>query len=116
MWNISCAAWVIFVGDHFDDFGNYVAAALDHHPVADLHFQPIDFILVVKRGARYRCAADGNRLERGHRRQLACAAHLNKNVFNPAGAAARGVFVRNGPARSFTGEAKPLLQFAWNLL
>src|SRR6266853_3096513 len=104
------AARMVFIVDDFNDFGNYVATALDHHPVADLYFQTINLILIVERGPRHRRAADGNGLERGHRSELAGAAHLDKNVFDPAGAAARGVLISNGPARGFSGEAEPLLR------
>src|SRR4051812_19134119 len=64
------AARVLFVGNNFHDFGNHVTAAFDHHPIADLHLQPIYLILVMKRCSRDRGAANRYRLERGYRRQL----------------------------------------------
>src|SRR5207253_11340872 len=104
------AARMVFIVDDLNHFGNHVAATFDHHPVADLHFQAINLILIMERGPRHGGAADGNGLERGHRGELAGAAHLHKNVFNPAGAAARSVLISNGPAWGFSGEAEPLLR------
>src|SRR5438270_4175476 len=90
------AARMVFIGNNFHDFGNHVTAAFDHYPVADLHFQTINLILIVKRGSRHRGTPDGNGLERGYRRQLSGTTYLNKNVFNPSDAAARGILVRDG--------------------
>src|SRR6185437_8324393 len=104
------AARMLFVRDDFHDLGNHVATAFDHYPVADLYFQPIDLILIVESGPRYRGPADGNGFERGHRRQLAGTTYLNKNVFNLSEAAARGILVRNGPSWGFARESKPLLR------
>src|ERR1041385_2696821 len=64
----SVAARVIFIGDYFYDFGDHVTTALNHRPVAVLHFQTVDFILIVERPPCDRGAADEYRLERGYRR------------------------------------------------
>ena len=98
------------VFQHLHDFGNYIAAALDQHPVADAHAQPIDLVHVVQRGAADRGAADRHGLEPCHRRQLAGAAHLHLDVFDLRLARMRGVLVGDGPARRFAGEAQLLLQ------
>src|SRR5437588_5068733 len=62
------------------DFGDHVAAALHHHPVTDLYAQALDFIFIVQRGAADCSSSYGNRLEPGHRSELAGAAHLYLNV------------------------------------
>ena len=98
------------VFQHLHDFGNYVAAALDQHPVADAHSQPIDLVHVVQRGAADRGAADRHGLEPCHRSQLAGAAHLHLDVFNLRLTRMRGVLVGDRPARGFAGEAQLLLQ------
>src|SRR5260370_2858057 len=42
------AARMVFVIQHAHNFGDYVSAALDHHPVANLYTQPIDLVLIVQ--------------------------------------------------------------------
>ena len=56
-------ARMILVLDHLRNLGDHVAAALDLHPVADLHAQPLDLVHVVQRGV-----ADGRSADQ-HRRQ-----------------------------------------------
>ena len=67
---------------HAHHFGDHVAAALDHHRVADLQAQPLDFVFVVQRGARNRDAAHLHRLQMRHRRERAGAAHLHLDVLD----------------------------------
>ena len=62
---------------HPHHLGNHIAAALDHHRVADLQAQPLDFVFVVQGGARNRHAAHLHRFQVRHRRQRAGAPHLH---------------------------------------
>ncbi len=101
---------MVFVFDHARDFGDHVAAALDFHPVADLHAQALDLVHVVQGGAADRGAADGHRLQRGHRREFSGASDLHQDVFDLRDASARGVLVGDGPARRFAGVAQFRLQ------
>ena len=61
-------------------------------------------------GAAHRRAADGHRLQRRHRRQLARASHLHQDVFDLRLARARRELVGNRPARGLAGEAQLVLQ------
>ena len=49
------------IGDHADDFRNDVARALNDDAVADADILAIDFVLIVKRGAANRGAAEIHR-------------------------------------------------------
>ena len=101
---------MIFVFDHLRDLGDHVAAALDLHPVADLHAQALDLVHVVQGGVADGRAADGNRRQHRHRREFPGASDLHANVFELGDAGARGVLVGDRPARSFAGEAELVLQ------
>src|SRR5258708_6769668 len=79
---------MVFVFDDLDDFGDHVATALHHHPIADLHTQALDLIHVVQRRAAHRGPADRYRLEPGHRREFARPAYLHVDVFHFGYAAA----------------------------
>src|SRR5947209_15330177 len=92
------------------DFGDHVAAALHHHPVADFYAQSLDFIFIVQRCAADCGSSDGNRLEPGHGSEFAGAAHLYLDVFYLGYAATRRVLVGNSPAWRFSGKPQPLLQ------
>ena len=101
---------MVFVFDHPSDFGDHVAAALDFHPVANLHAQALDFVHVVQSGAADRGSADGNRLQCRDRREFSGASDLHQDVFDLRDARARRVFVGDGPARGFAGVAQFSLQ------
>src|SRR6266567_5380135 len=100
------AAGMVFVVQHTRDFGDYVAAALNFHPVANLHSQPLDLVHVVERSAAHCSATDGNRLQRRDRGEFAGASDLNENVLNLRDSRSRCVLVRNRPSRGFAGETK----------
>ena len=102
------AARMLLVVEHLHDLGNDVAAALDLHPVADEHAEPLDFIHVVQRGAADGGAADRHRLERRDRREFPGAPHLHQDVFDLRYARARGILVGDCPARRFAGKSQPL--------
>ena len=53
-----------FRRDDTQDFGNDVAALLDHHPVADLESQTLDLIFVVQRGSRDSRAGEEHRFQK----------------------------------------------------
>src|SRR4029079_12025117 len=59
------------------DFGNDLAALLNHYPVADLQSEALDFIFVVQSRARDGSTCKKDRLEVRHRRQCAGAPDLN---------------------------------------
>ena len=101
---------MIGVLDHFDNLGNHIAAALHLDPVADLQAQPLNEVGVVQRGAAHRRAADKDRRQLGHRRQLAGAAHLHGDGVDLRDARLGGEFIRNGPARRAARVAEPLLR------
>ncbi len=101
---------MIFVFDDLRDFGDHVAAALDFDPVADFHAEALDVVHVMQGGAADRGAADGDRLQRRHGREFSGASDLHQDVFDLGDAAARGIFVGDGPARGFAGEAELVLQ------
>ena len=92
-----------------DDFGNHIAAAFDHHGVADLQTEARDLVFVVERGARDRNAADHLRRKDGHRCKGAGAAHLHCDALNLGLHLARRIFEGDGPARGFGREAKAAL-------
>src|SRR5215472_11420940 len=104
------AARVILVVDDFNDFRNYVAAALDQDPISDFDPQALDLILVVQ-GSTADCgSADRNRLQRSDGGELPRAPHADQDVFDLGNPAARRVFVSDSPARRFSGKAQALLQ------
>src|SRR3954467_8924453 len=76
------AARMILVVYDFYYFGNHISAALDQHPIPDLHSEALDFILIVQRCALDRGAADGHWPQRRQRRELAGASHLHQNVLD----------------------------------
>ncbi len=77
-------ARMVFVFDHPRDFGDDIAAALDFHPVADLHAQALDLVHVVQSGAADGGAADGHGLQGRDRREFPGASDLHQNVFDLA--------------------------------
>ena len=101
---------MIFIVDDLGDFGDDIATALDLEPIPDLHAEALDFVHVVEGGVADGSAADRNRSEHGNRCELSRAADLHADVFQFGDACARGVFVRDGPARSFSSEAEFVLQ------
>ena len=86
-----------------------IAGALDDHGVADAHVLARDLVLVVQRRVLHDDAADGDRLELGHRRQRAGAADLDVDVVDDRGRLLGREFVRDRPARAARDEAEPLL-------
>ena len=94
-----------FSSDHLEDLRNDVAGALDYHRVADARVEPRDLVLVVQAGVGDDDAADGDRLEFGHRRQRAGAADLDLDRLDDRRRAFGGEFVRHRPARA--RETKP---------
>ena len=105
-----CAARMIFVFDDLRDFRNHVAAALDLHPVADLHAEALDLVHVVQGRVADGGAADRNRSEHRNRSKFSRAPDLHANVFELRDSGARRVFVGDRPARGFAGEAEFVLQ------
>src|SRR5436305_1535200 len=93
-----------------DYFGNHVAAALHHDPIADLDAQPLNFIFIVQCGPADRSASDWNRSQPCHWGELAGASYLHLDVLDLRGSTAGRVFVSDGPTRGLTGESQPLLQ------
>ena len=69
-----------------------------------------DFVLVVQGGAADGAAGQEHRLQFGHRRQHARAAHLHGDAVESGLGLFRRVFVGDGPARRFGGVAGPLAQ------
>ena len=103
---IPAAARMLFIFDDLHHLRNHISAALHFDPVADLHSETIDLIHVVQRGARNRRAANRNRLQPRHGRQLAGAPDLWDDVLDLRHAPARGVLIGNRPPRSLAGEAQ----------
>src|SRR5262249_13349928 len=101
---------VFFVLDYLYDFGDHVAAALHHYPVADHDPQALDLIHVVQGGTAHGCAADWHRLKPGDRRELPGAADLGLDVFHLSHSAASRILVSDGPTRRLPREPKPFLQ------
>ena len=60
--------------NHAENLRDHVAGPLDDHGVADADVLARDLILIVQRRVLHHDAADGDRLELGHRRQRAGAA------------------------------------------
>ena len=106
---IKRSAGVIGVLDRLDDLGNHIAAALDTHPIAHQQAEALDEVGVVQRGAAYRGAADEDRRQFGHGRQLAGAAYLYRDSLDLRHARFGRELVSNGPARGAAGIAKALL-------
>ena len=104
------AARVLFVVDDVRHLGDHVSAALDFHPVADLHPESFDLVQVVQGGAANGGTSDGDRFQSRNRREFPGASDLNQNVLNLGDARASSVFVGNGPAGRFAGKAQFLLQ------
>ena len=67
-----------FVRHHRDHLRDHVAGALDDDGVAVADVLARDLVLVVQGGAADDDAADGDRLQLGHRRQRAGAADLDR--------------------------------------
>ncbi len=97
------------VFDDGDDLGDDVAAALDLDEVADADAEAGDLVGVVQGGAGDGGAADEDRHERGDGGDLAGAADLEVDAFEPGDAGARGELVGDGPARGLAGEAEAAL-------
>jgi hypothetical protein len=98
------------LGHAADDLRNHVPGAADDDAIACADALPPHLEDVVQRRARHRRAADEHRLEPGHRRQLAGAAHLHLDAEQARRLLLRRVFLRRRPARLARLEAEPLLQ------
>ena len=96
--------------NHAENLRNDVAGALDDDGIADAHVFPRDLVLVVQRGVLHHHAADGHRLELGHRRQRAGASDLDLDVAQDRGRLLGGKFVGDGIARRARDEAEALLK------
>ena len=64
---------------HLDHLRDHVAGALDDHGIAEPDVLALDVVFVVQGGAGDHDAADGDRLERGHRCERAGAPHLHRD-------------------------------------
>ena len=71
---------MIFIFHHAHDFGDDIAAALDHYVVADQDAETVDLVLVVKRRAFDHRSANWNRSEGSQRGKFAGASNLHQNV------------------------------------
>ena len=101
---------MVLIVDDLGDFGDHVAAALDLHPIANLHAQAPDLIHVVQRGIADGRAPNRNRGQLGHRRQFPGAANLPAHVLELGDSRAGSVLVGDRPARSLAGKAEFVLQ------
>src|SRR5436309_537351 len=97
---------MILVVDNLDDFGNYIAATLHQHPIADLHSEPINLVLVMQRRALHSRSADRYRTQCGQRSQLAGSSDLYEDVFDLSDTRTRCVLVGDSPTRGFAGKPK----------
>src|SRR5262249_19430090 len=104
------ATRMIFVVDDFNDFRDYVAAALDQDPISDFDTQALDLILIVQGSAADCGSADRNRLQSSDGGELSGTAQADQDVFDLGNPAASWVFVSDGPARRFSRKAQALLQ------
>ena len=95
-----------------DDLGDDVAGAPDDDLVADAHALPAHLEEVVQGRVRNRRSADEDRLELGHRRELAGATDLDLDRLEPRRLLLRRVLLRDRPPRLARLEAEPLLQRA----
>ena len=96
--------------DDAQDLRDDLAALLYVHPVADLHAQALDLVLVVQRRARDHRARELHRREHGDRGERARATDLHDDVLDLRRGLPRGVLVGDGPARRFRGRAELVLQ------
>jgi hypothetical protein len=98
-------------GEHrLDDLRDDLSRFLDEHGVALADVLALDLVLVVQRGARDRRPGQLNRLELGHRCELAGAADLDEDAAHPGRRLLRRVFHRDGPARELRGRPGDLPQ------
>src|ERR1051326_403218 len=88
---------MIFVIDDLRDFGDYVAPALDLHPVSDLHTEALDLVHVVQSCVANGRAANLNWRKHRDRCEFPGAADLYANVFQFRDPCARGVLVGDRP-------------------
>ena len=98
------------VVDDLNDFRNHVTTALHLHPVADLETKACDEVRIVQSGAAHGSTADEDRRQLGHRRELACAAHLDGYGVYLRDSCLCCELVSNGPARRAARVAEPLLR------
>ncbi|MCG3119228.1 MAG: hypothetical protein ALAOOOJD_01587 [bacterium] len=96
---------VAFGFDHFDNLGNHVTGALNHHRVTDHDAEPLDFVFIVQCRAAHGDAADHHRLHDRHRRDRARAPHLRLNLENLRRFLLRFILVGYGPARAARAHA-----------
>ena len=89
-----------FFQDHAQDLRDHIAGALDHHRVADPHIQTRDLVFIVQGGIAHHHAADRDRLQPRHRRQLAGTAHLDLDILQHGLGLLGREFVGGGPART----------------
>src|SRR4029077_19340927 len=102
----SLASRMILVVDDFYDLGDYIAAALHQHPIADLHSESIDLVLVMQRGALDGCSADRHWTQSRERCEFAGSPNLYQDVYDLRGSRTRRVLIGDGPTRSFAGKAQ----------
>ena len=96
--------------NHAENLRDDVAGALDDDRVADADVLALDLILVMQRRVLHHDAADGHRLELGHRRKRAGAADLDLDVVQHRGRLLGGEFMGNGEARRARHVAQALLE------
>ena len=87
-----------------------VAGALHGDGVADAHVLAGDLVFVVQRGVGDHDAADGDRMQFGHRGERTGAPDLDLDRLHAGGGALGREFVRHRPARTARNEAEPALQ------
>ena len=86
-----------------------VAGALDQHPVADAHAEPLDLVAIVQGRVGDGDAADADRLQPRDRGQLAGAADLDVDRLEHRLGLLGRELVGDRPARRLRDEAEPLL-------
>ncbi len=87
------------VCQHPHHLGDHIAGPAHDHRVAHPHVLAPGLVFVVQRRIRHGDAADKNRRQLGHRRQLAGAPHLHVDIEHRGQLLLRRVLVRNGPTR-----------------
>ena len=95
---------------YFQDVRDYFAGAFDQHCVSSVDAQALDFVHVVQGGFGYGDAADLHRLENGEGSEDAGAAYADFDLFQERGFLVGLIFVGDGPAGGFGGEAELVLQ------
>ena len=95
---------------YFQDVRDYFAGAFDQHCVSSVDAQALDFVHIVQGGFGYGDAADLHRLENGEGSEDAGAADADFDLFQERGFLVGLIFIGDGPAGGFGGEAELVLQ------